>query len=292
MKILVTGAAGQVGWEIARRGADLGHEMAALDRSQLDICDAEAVNRVLESSAADLVINAAAYTAVDRAEQEPQLAYSVNREGPLNLAASCAWLGIPLFHLSTDYVFDGSKREPYREDDPVAPLGVYGRSKWEGEEAIRQRLTAHLILRVSWVFGPHGHNFVKTLLRLARERETVRVVADQYGCPTYAGAIADALLVLAGRIGAGQRLSWGTYHYCGLPATTWYGFAQAIVEIALTHQPLRVREVIPIATEDYPTPAVRPASSILDCGRFAAGFGLLPHPWLTGLEVTLQALRA
>lgn len=291
MKILLTGANGQVGWEVARRAPALGQELIALDRCGLDISDAGAVAQILESSGADLVINAAAYTAVDRAEQEPELAYAVNRDGPACLAAACARLGIALLHLSTDYVFDGSKPGPYREADPVAPLGVYGGSKWAGEEAVRGVLAAHLILRVSWVFGPHGHNFVKTILRLARERDTLRVVADQHGCPTCAPDIADVLLALAGRIGAGQELAWGTYHYCGAPATTWHGFAQAIVDLARAHEPLRVREVIPIATADYPTPAARPVNSVLECDRFTDCFGIVPRPWLAGLEMMLKSLK-
>lgn len=290
MKILLTGANGQVGWEIARRAPILGHELIATDRSSLDISDAGSVARVLEASSADLLINAAAYTAVDRAEQEPSLAYAVNRDGPAYLAAACARLGIPLLHLSTDYVFDGTKSGAYREDDPVAPLGVYGHSKWQGEEAVRQTLPAHFILRVSWVFGQHGNNFVKTMLRLARERDALRVVADQQGCPTWAGDIANTLLLLAGRIAERRQMPWGTYHYCGTPPTTWHGFAQSIVALASAHEPLRVREVVAITTEDYPTPARRPANSVLDCAGFLWQFDLSPRPWREGLETMLQSL--
>ncbi len=289
MKIVVTGANGQVGWELARLGGK--HELLALDRAALDITDAPAVHAVLEETRPAVVINAAAYTAVDRAEQEPALAFAVNREGPRHLAAACRRLEIPLLHLSTDYVFDGAHSEPYREEDPVAPLGVYGRSKWEGEEAVRQTQAAHLILRVSWVFGEHGHNFVKTILRLASERDELRVVMDQQGRPTYAGDIARVLLVLAERIGAGKEEAWaGTYHYCGTPATTWHGFAQAIIELASAYEPLRVRTLIPITTAEYPTPARRPANSVLACDRFEARFGMMAHPWREGLAATVQAL--
>jgi dTDP-4-dehydrorhamnose reductase len=288
MKILLTGANGQVGWEIARQAGN--HSVLALDHAALDIGDATAVQATLTHSAAELVINAAAYTAVDRAEQEPERALAGNRDGPRHLATACAQRGIPLLHLSTDYVFDGNKPGPYTEDDPIAPLGVYGRSKWEGEQAVRQTLAAHLILRVSWVFGEHGHNFVKTLLRLAREREQLRVVADQQGCPTYAGAIAEVLLALADRIATGQPLAWGTYHYCGTPATTWHGFAETIVRLARAYEPLRVREVVPITTADYPTPAARPANSVLDCTRWQRTFGWAPQPWQDGLAAMLRAL--
>ena len=290
MRILLSGASGQLGREIARRGPARGHQVLALDRAALDISDPDSVARVLEESGAALVINAAAFTAVDRAEQEPALSFAANRDGPAYLAANCARLGIPLLHISTDYVFDGSKPAPYREDDPVAPLGMYGLSKWQGEEAVRQALAAHIILRVSWVFSQHGHNFVKTMLRLARERDTLRVVADQQGCPTYAGDIAATLLELASRIAGGREIPWGTYHYCGRPALSWHGFAQAIFDVARQHQALRVREVVPISTAEYPTPARRPANSVLDCARFTTSFGIQPRPWREGLTVTLQEL--
>ncbi|MFO7640815.1 MAG: dTDP-4-dehydrorhamnose reductase [Candidatus Competibacteraceae bacterium] len=291
MRIIVIGAQGQVGWELTRRAAVLGHAVLAWDQAELDITDAAAVDRALDASGAAVAINAAAYTAVDKAEQEPELAFAVNRDGPAHLAAACARSSIPLLHISTDYVFDGRKTDPYTEDDPVAPLGVYGRSKQEGDEAVRGLLSRHFILRVSWVFGAHGHNFVKTILRLAREREELRVVADQHGCPTYAGDIADVLLELAGRLAEiDARDSWGTYHYCGAPATTWHGFASAIVEQARIREPLEVRAVTPIHTIDYPTPAARPANSVLDSSRLMERFGIGPRPWWDGLEAMLAVV--
>jgi dTDP-4-dehydrorhamnose reductase len=283
MKLVVTGANGQVGWELTRRAA--GHQVAALDLAELDITDARAVHDALVKHDAEAVINAAAYTAVDKAEQEPELAFAVNRDGPANLASSCADLGIPLLHISTDYVFDGNQTAPYREDDPVAPLGVYGLSKWAGEEAVRLTLPKHIVLRVSWVFGVHGHNFVKTILRLAGEREELRVVADQRGCPTFAGDIAEVLLALVDRSGDAP---WGTYHYCGTPATTWHGFAQAIVKSACIRGPIRAKNIIPITTAEYPTPAKRPVNSVLDCSRLHKSFGIAPGPWETGLEALLD----
>lgn len=290
MRIIVTGAQGQVGWELTRRATALGHEVLAWDQPELDISDAAAVDQALDLSQAHLVINAAAYTAVDKAEQEPQTAFSVNRDGPAHLAAACARLGIPLLHISTDYVYDGGKIDPYVEDDPTTPMSVYGASKLAGDEIVRRLLPRHLILRVSWVFGIHGHNFVRTILRLAREREALRVVADQRGCPTWAGDIADVLLELAGRVAEiDANCAWGTYHYCGTPATTWHGFASAIVEQARTHEPLQVHTVTAITTADYPTPAARPANSVLDCTRLATVFDIHPRPWRPGLDALIRS---
>ncbi len=289
MRILVIGAQGQVGWELTWRGSALGHDVLAWDVAELDITDAAAVDRELAASGANVVINAAAYTAVDQAEQEPALAFAVNRDGPAHLAAACARLNIPLLHISTDYVYDGGKIGAYVETDPTAPLGVYGQSKLEGDEAVRRLLPRHLILRVSWVFGIHGHNFVKTILRLAREREELRVVADQYGCPTFAGDIADVLLELAGRIAEiDVRDAWGVYHYCGEPATTWHGFASAIVELARARESLPVQTVAAITTADYPLPSARPVNSVLDCAKLATRFGIRPRPWRVGLEALLD----
>ena len=297
MRVAIIGCKGQVGWELTRRAPMFGYEVLAWDRDELDITDAGAVERMLTASGADVVINAAAYTAVDRAEQEPDLAFAINRDGPAHLAATCARLNIPLLHISTDYVFDGRKHGPYVEDDPVAPLGVYGQSKWEGEEVVRRLWSRHLILRVSWVFGIEGNNFVKTILRLAREREELRVVADQHGCPTYAGDIADTLLMLAGRIAEidakamwGSDTGWGTYHYCGEPATTWHVFASTIIDKARRYEALSTHSVIAITTADYPTPAARPANSVLDCARLGTAFGIRPGSWQEGLTTMLFAL--
>ena len=288
MKIVLTGANGQVGREIVLRAAH--RSVLAFSRNALDITDADAVEHELADCGADLVINAAAYTAVDRAEQEAEQAYAVNRDGVSHLAVTCARLHIPLLHISTDYVFDGSKSEAYLEDDPIAPLGVYGASKWEGEKAVRNILERHIVLRVSWVFGTYGHNFVKTILRLARERDELRVVDDQHGCPTYAGAIASVLLNMADRISNDGEVPWGTYHFCGSPATTWHGFAQAIVEQARIREKLKTRLIVPIVTADYPTPAARPANSVLDCTKLRKCFGIESTPWQQGLEAMLTTV--
>lgn len=286
MTLLITGAGGQVGSELARQAPEAGFEVTALGSADLDITDAGAVAAAV-GEGIDLVVNAAAYTAVDRAEQESDRAFAVNRDGPANLARACAVRGIPLLHISTDYVFDGRKSEPYTEDDPVDPLGVYGRSKWAGEQAVRERLARHLILRVSWVFGVQGHNFVKTMLRLMREREELRVVADQRGCPTYAGDVAAALLSVARRLPFSDDSSWGTYHFCGSPATSWHGFACTIRDRVGRFVTPVTRRVVAIDTADYPTPAARPANSVLDCRRIREMFGIVPSDWSRGLEQVL-----
>ncbi len=288
MKLLVTGAGGQVGRELVR-AAGFGGEVVGLTRSDLDVTDREAVRRVVERYAPAAVINAAAYTAVDRAETEPDLAFSVNRDGPAHLAAACAAAGIPLVHFSTDYVFDGTKGVPYTEADPANPLGVYGQSKWAGEEAVRERLDRHVILRTSWVFSAHGHNFVKTMLRLSREREVLRVVADQRGNPTAAADIARLALEVAHRAATDPDAPRGTYHVAGAPATTWHGLAEAVVQEARQHGARAVR-IEPIPTSAYPTPARRPPDARLDTGRLAEVWGIEPPPWRAALRRVVAEL--
>jgi dTDP-4-dehydrorhamnose reductase len=237
-----------------------------------------------------LIINAAAYTAVDRAESEPDAAFAANADAPAHLAEAAAAAGASLIHLSTDYVFDGAKPVPYTEDDAVRPLGVYGASKAAGERAIRERLDRHVILRTSWVFGLHGANFVKTMLRLGHARARLDVVADQSGCPTGAADIAAAIHGIARQILLGSRTNaWGTYHFAGRGSTNWYGFAEAIFERA---EPIwgRRPQVTPIATADYPTPARRPTNSILDCTRFDRIFALPRRPWPERLDIVVRSL--
>jgi len=290
MKILLTGANGQVGWELARLGVQRGFELLTSDLPELGISDGDAVKKAIHGIAPFLMVNAAAYTAVDRAESEPDLAVAVNRDGPGNLASACAEAGIPLIHISTDYVFDGGKTGPYVETDPVSPLGVYGRTKAAGEVEVRARLPEHIILRTAWLYGGHGQNFVKTILRLASQRETLRVVADQYGCPTYAADLAEAVLDIAAHLREGGRNAWGTYHYCGKGVTSWHAFAQAICEETRKHAKLKVREIVAIPTEQYPTAAKRPANSALDCSLLTKTFGIRPKPWRESLARMIEQL--
>jgi dTDP-4-dehydrorhamnose reductase len=290
MTVLIIGCRGQVGRELMEARPPVGVSPIGLGHGDLDLTDRGAVRRVVNRYRPMLIVNAAAYTAVDRAESEPDAAFAVNADGPAHLAEAAATAGIGLIHLSTDYVFDGAKQGAYTEDDEVRPLGVYGASKAAGERAIRARLERHVILRTSWVFGTHGTNFVKTMLRLGRERDQVQVVADQWGCPTGAADIADAILAIAHRILFDRRGNdWGTYHFAGRGTTNWCGFAEAILERAAPFWGRRP-EVTPIATADYPTPARRPAASVLDCTHFDRTFALPRRPWTEQLDTVVQSL--
>jgi dTDP-4-dehydrorhamnose reductase len=288
MKLLVLGAGGQVGHELCRLAWPAGYRVAGFDRAGLDITEREAVAAAVARERPDIVVNAAAYTAVDRAESEPAAAWAGNCTGPANIAAACAEAGIPLIHLSTDYVFDGTKRSPYREDDPVAPLGVYGQSKEAGDRAVREALPEHVILRTAWVYGAHGHNFVKTMLRVAAERPVLRVVADQTGSPTCAADIAAAIAAVVRQLASGNQ-GWGTYHFAGGGAVSWHGFAETIFEFAAPWRgpPPRVE---PITTADYPTPARRPANSVLDCTKINETFGIAPRPWREALTDVIREI--
>src|SRR5712691_3737946 len=288
MKLLVLGAGGQVGHELCRLAWPAGYSIAAFERDRVDITEAEAVFAAVAHQRPDIVVNAAAYTAVDRAESEPDIAWAVNCTGPANLAAACRDAAIPLIHLSTDYVFDGKKAGAYREDDPVAPLGVYGHSKEAGDRAVRAALAHHVILRTAWVYSAHGHNFVKTMLRLAGEHPVLRVVADQIGSPTSAADIAAAIGTIVQQLDAGNS-SWGTYHFAGGGTVSWHGFAEAIFELAAPWRgPAPLVEAI--ATADYPTPARRPANSVLDCRRIGEAFGIVPRPWREALAEVIGEL--
>jgi len=290
MKLLIIGCNGQLGWELCRQAKEQGLGLIPLDLPDFDITHQSAVYSNVTRSHANLVVNAAAYTAVDKAELEQDAAFAVNRDGPSYLATACAEIGIPLIHISTDYVFDGSKNGPYLESDPVSPLGIYGKSKAGGEEEIRKRLKKNIIIRTAWLYGVHGNNFVKTMLRLGKERKEIRVVDDQYGCPTYAADLAEAILTIASLIEKGENISWGTYHYCGRGNTTWYGFASKIFEIAKEYESLKIEMLKPITTEEYPTPAQRPKNSIMDCSSLKQNFNISPPEWQDSLEVMLQRL--
>jgi dTDP-4-dehydrorhamnose reductase len=275
--ILTFGGDGQLGSELARASSVQALALVALPHADADITDAQAVRAALARYKPAVVVNAAGYTKVDLAETETEAARSGNEIGPAVLAAACASAGIPLIHLSTDYVFDGTKAGPYVEIDPVAPIGIYGRTKAAGETAVRQAAPRHVIIRTSWVYGEFGDNFLKTMLRLAATHDELRVVADQRGCPTSATDLACAILAIAPRLAAGTDV-WGTYHFAGNGVATWHVFASRIV---VAQAPLTGRSprVTPITTAEFPTPARRPANSEFDCSKFAQVFGIRARPW-------------
>ena len=287
MKVLINGRNGQVSHELQRRLGAIG-ELIVLGRDQLDLAQPDQIRRQVQNVRPDLIINAAAHTAVDLAESEPQAAFAINAIAPGILAEEALALDIPLIHYSTDYVFDGLKAEPYNEDDRPNPLGVYGKSKLAGEQAIRDVQGKYLILRTSWVYSTHGRNFLLTMQRLLQEKPELRVVADQIGAPTWAGTIANSTLALIEHWQANEVANWGTYHLTAKGETSWFGFAQAIGE-ALRQQGKPCAALLPIPSSDYPTPAARPLNSRLDCSRLQRDWGVSQPDWQTALRECLTA---
>lgn len=280
LRLLLLGRNGQVGWELARALQPIG-EVIALGRDQADLSRPESLRDVVARHRPDVIVNAAAYTAVDRAESEPDLARAVNTEAPAVLADAARTQGAVLVHYSTDYVFGGDGEHLFTEDDPTAPRNVYGLTKRDGEDAIRASGARHLILRTSWVFGAHGGNFVRTMLRLAREREELRVVADQIGAPTAAHTIADVTAHCLARL-ARDGSQDGTYHLAASGETSWHGLAVAAIEAARGlpgPDTLKVRDITAITTADYPLPAARPSNSRLSCEKLTRTFGVRLPAW-------------
>lgn len=287
MRILLTGKNGQVGRELQRTLSALG-TIVALGREELDLTATGAIRRTMRDVRPDIVVNAAAYTAVDRAEQEPDIALAINGTAPGLIAEEARRLGAFVVHYSTDYVFDGTKRTPYRETDTPNPLNVYGRSKLAGENAIRASGAAHFIFRTSWVYAAHGQNFVHTILRLACERDELKIVDDQIGAPTWARTIAETT---ATALTAKHRDHSGLYHLTAAGSVTWFGFARAILAEAKTLRPdLHVPELIPITTSEYPRPAPRPANSRLDNARLQTAFGLVAPDWTISLAHCMREI--
>ena len=286
--ILVFGGNGQLGQELTRAGTASATPLVALSHAQADIADPAAVGDAIKRHDASLVVNAASYTKVDLAETEIEANRRANEIGPAILAAACATAGVPLIHISTDYVFDGTKQGAYVEGDPVAPINSYGRSKAAGERGVRASTPLHLILRTSWIYGEFGQNFLKTVLRLAATRDELRIVADQRGCPTSTPDLARAILTLAPQLLGGDKI-WGTYHFAGSGVTTWHAFASRIVA---AQAPLtgRAPRVTAITTAEFPTPARRPANSELDSGLFQRVFGFRGRPWTEEADAITRAL--
>lgn len=290
MKVLVTGKTGQLGSALTALLEERGHEVAAFGSAELDVTDARVAARLVGEHRPGVIVNCSAYTAVDLAETEKERAFAVNAGGAENLARAAKDAGSALIHVSTDYVFDGAKASPYTELDGTSPLGVYGRSKLEGERLVAGVLKEHVIIRTSWLYGPTGRNFVRTILALASEREALNVVYDQAGTPTSTADLAGAIAIAVGKIGQGS-MGWGLYHYSNEGVASWYDFAVAIVEESRALGfPVKCRTVEPITTPADPSKAPRPAYSVLAKEKIKKGLGIgIPH-WRESLRKTLTVL--
>jgi len=277
--ILITGSDGQLGNALRTHAGARDFHITACSRDNLDITDPASIDQAIKQYTPDFIVNTAAYTAVDTAEKEIDQAVSVNHLGAQHLAQACAAHKIPLIHISTDYVFDGDKVTPYLEEDAVNPVNLYGKSKYWGEQAVREYCEQHLILRVSGVFSEFGHNFLKTILRLASERKELNIVADQFTCPTYAGNIAAVIYSLIK-----QPLKSGIYHYCDNPPVSWHEFATAIIQQAKKQRTLLVEKINAITTAEYPTLAKRPVYSVLDCNKIKRDYDITQAEWAKQLD--------
>ena len=284
MRILLTGANGQLGRCFQDR-VEAGWEVRATDANELDITNLKDVVNAIEQFKPDIVVNAAAYTAVDKAESDEVIAESVNKTGPYNLALAAKNIGALFIHISTDYVFDGLSNKKYKENDQTNPLSIYGKTKLAGEIAVTDIYDKTIIIRTAWVFSEYGNNFVKTMIRLAKDRDQLKVVSDQFGCPTYAGDIASAIIKLIK-----EKAPAGIYHYCGDEETNWSDFARKIIEVAYDKQLLDTKtEVLDISTEEYPTAAIRPKYSSLDLSKIK-GLNIKPSDWKKALQEVIVKL--
>ncbi len=286
MRVLITGCKGQVGCSLTEQLAKDAHtEVLALDRDSLDITNQDAVKAAVEEFQPTIIINAAAHTAVDKAEEEVELSYAINRDGPKYLAQAAQDAGAAILHISTDYVFEGNKLGEYAESDTTNPQGVYGASKLAGEVAVAQACDKHIILRTAWVFGENGNNFVKTMLRLSATRDALNIVGDQFGGPTYAGDIANALFQIAKHITHGDAIEYGVYHYSGLPHVSWCEFAETIFDTAVEQGIVSKKPCLTsISTEQYPTPAKRPNNSRLSTDKITNAFSIEASDWKVALN--------
>lgn len=286
MRVLITGSYGQVGHCLTQQLANFDKaEVLALDRDHLDITNQEAVNAIVKEFQPNIIINAAAHTAVDKAEEQIELSYAINRDGPKYLAIAAQEIGAAILHISTDYVFEGNKVGEYEETDMTNPQGVYGESKLAGEHAVALACEKHIILRTAWVFGENGNNFVKTMLRLGASRDELNIVGDQFGGPTYAGDIANTLIQIAERIVNGAEVKYGIYHYSGLPHVSWYEFAQSIFDKAVEAGiATKTPSLVSITTDQYPTPAKRPSNSKLNTSKINNEFSIKASDWKLALN--------
>ena len=286
MKILLLGKNGQIGWELQRTLAPLG-EVIALGRQELDLLDQGAIRKTIRSRRPSIVVNAAAYTAVDKAEEEPDLAMAVNGIAPAILAEECSLLGAFLLHYSTDYVFDGSKSKAYTEEDRPNPLNIYGKSKLAGEQAVAEKEAAHLLIRTGWVYSQYGKNFLNTILRLAAEKKELTIVNDQYGAPTWSRMIAEATALLLAKSTGNLAQTRDIYHLSAAGKTSWFGFAKKILSLAADHD-LQAAKVVPISSLEYKTRAARPANTVLDNTKINDNYGLFLPSWQDSLNLVYE----
>lgn len=285
LKLLITGGKGQLASALGHHPFASQHVLIPCSSQTLDITNPASIDQAITQFKPDVIINTAAYTAVDQAELEPELARRINAEGAKHLAMACQKNQIPLIHLSTDYIFDGTQQTPYLEEDLPHPINQYGKSKWEGEEAIRTHCENHLILRVSGIFSEFGNNFLKTMLRLAKEKKEWQVVTDQISCPTYAGDIAGVIFSLL------DNPCLGTFHYCSANPVSWHQFATAIIEHGREYFPLMVEKILPITSAAYQSPAKRPAHSVLDCTKLFLQAGTVQPSWENGIAQALKGIE-
>ena len=297
LKILLTGAGGQVGWELQRTLAPLG-DVVAVDHQQMDLADPQQIRGYVRACKPSLIVNPAAYTAVDKAEQEPQLAYAINAIAPQVLAEEAKRLGCGIIHYSTDYVYDGSKGSPYIETDATNPLNVYGASKLAGDLAVAESGADYLVLRTSWVYGARGANFLRTILRLAAEREELKIVADQMGAPTWSRMIAEATAAIVAQCYAAKQTGLasvkGVYHLTNAGQTSWHGFTEAILALTAelaSSQGRKLQRVLPIPSSEYPLPAKRTQYSVLSNDKLAAAFGIVLPDWQTSLAAVVESVN-
>ena len=287
MKILLTGSEGQLGGELIIQGGRFNHHLLPFTYQALDITDETQVKNTVLDTQPDLIVNAAAYTFVDQAETDIDLAFHVNRDGPEILAKTCLDAQIPLIHLSTDYVFNGTSRIPYVETDPASPINIYGQTKEAGEQAVRARLNRHIILRTSWLYGVYGQNFVKTMLRMGKEKPVIPVVSDQFGCPTSVEDLAEAIFHMVSHM---DKPLWGTYHFCNQGVISWFQFAKKIFESIKKYDPNLIPRVQPVTSDVYSTKAKRPMYSALNCDKITTCFGIALKPWEDSLEAMIQRI--
>ncbi len=288
-RVLITGANGQVGWSLQKTCPTEQIELIAPKESEFDITNQSHIENAIDTYKPHFIVNAAAYTAVDKAEEEKEIAMQVNAEGPLLLAQTCHKKNIPLFHFSTDYVFDGKKESSYTEADQPNPINIYGKSKLIGEENIREHLQEHIILRVSGVFCSHGNNFVKTMLKLAQERTELSIVSDQVTCPTPAIDVSNVVWMIINKVLSGQQ-DWGTYHYCATPPVSWHQFATEIITLARELKPTKVEQINAISSNEYKCAAIRLKNAVLDCTKIKSTFAIDSIAWKIELNNMIRKL--